>query len=597
MSKLRLYHLYLIIGCIHFSLSPAHAQFSLRIIPVDKDSSFIKTLKLQTNFRTQDELGRYVENLPVQMQGKGYATASIDSISYTTDTTTIHLFSGEPFQWARLSTSGIEKKVLALVAWDDEHFLNKPLNLDQYQAIQEKILSYYENNGYPFAKVYIDSISLTGENEMSGILKAEIGPKYKIDSIRIYGNARISNQFLQQYLDLPNGGFYQKEKLQKISARIRELPYLQEQQPWTLSMLGTGSVLNLHLQQKKSSQVNVLVGLLPSNEQSGKLLVTGEANINLKNAIGNGESIGLNWQQFLPKSPRLNISFQQPYLFKTLFGINTSFDLYKKDSSYVNVNMILGIQYNATSFQTASIYLQNQKTNVLNLDTVQVLITRKLPDVADISSVNFGVSYNFVKTDYRFNPTKGNELLIHATAGTRNVKKSPAILKLRNPSDPSFQYESLYDSIKAKSYQFRVRMTAAHYFPLTRVSTFKTGVELGWFQSPGIFRNELFQIGGYKLLRGFDEESIFVSSFVVLTGEYRYLIGTNSFLFSFIDLGLSGNKQNSTSTKNNYLGAGLGLAFETKAGIFNISYAAGKRNDVKFDLRQSKIHLGFVTLF
>jgi hypothetical protein len=70
-----------------------------------------------------------------------------------------------------------------------------------------------------------------------------------------------------------------------------------------MTMLGTGSVLNLYLQQK-ASQVNVLVGFLPSNDQleSNKLLVTGEANINLRNALGNGETIGVNWQQIQVKS-------------------------------------------------------------------------------------------------------------------------------------------------------------------------------------------------------------------------------------------------------------------------------------------------------
>jgi hypothetical protein len=46
-----------------------------------------------------------------------------------------------------------------------------------------------------------------------------------------------------------------------------------------------------------------------------------------------------------------------------------------------------------------------------------------------------------------------------------------------------------------------------------------------------------------------------------------------------------------------YFGTGLGLAFETKAGIINLSWAVGKRNDTRFNLRQSKIHLGFVNYF
>jgi len=45
------------------------------------------------------------------------------------------------------------------------------------------------------------------------------------------------------------------------------------------------------------------------------------------------------------------------------------------------------------------------------------------------------------------------------------------------------------------------------------------------------------------------------------------------------------------------LGVGLGIAFETKAGIFNMSYAVGKRDDSNFNLRQAKIHLGYVNFF
>jgi hemolysin activation/secretion protein len=107
----------------------------------------------------------------------------------------------------------------------------------------------------------------------------------------------------------------------------------------------------------------------------------------------------------------------------------------------------------------------------------------------------------------------------------------------------------------------------------------------------------LFQIGGYKLLRGFDEESIYASQYAVTTAEYRYLIGRNSFLFTFVDFGWARNTASSANSSHTYFGTGLGMALETKAGIFNISYAVGKRNDLNFDLRQSKIHFGYVNFF
>src|SRR5690606_21959128 len=164
---------------------------------------------------------------------------------------------------------------------------------------------------HPFAKVWLDSVRLTPEGVQAKWMVDE-GPSYKIDSIRVHGNAKISNEFLQRYLNIPHGSMFSKEKLLAISRRIRELPYVEEEQPSKLIWLNSGSVIELYLKQKRSSQVNVLVGFLPNNDQlaSKKLMVTGEANLNLKNALGAGETIGLNWQQLQKSSPRLTLLYQ-----------------------------------------------------------------------------------------------------------------------------------------------------------------------------------------------------------------------------------------------------------------------------------------------
>ncbi len=149
---------------------------------------------------------------------------------------------------------------------------------------------------------------------------------------------------MERYLGIPEGSIYRKDRLLMISRRILELPFVQEERPWSVNMLGTGSILNLYLKPKKSSQIDVLVGLLPNNDQlqSGKLLVTGEATVVLRNPFGNGESLGLDWQQLQQQSPRLNVNFQQPYIFHSPYGVNLAFSLYKKDSSYINTDGIAG---------------------------------------------------------------------------------------------------------------------------------------------------------------------------------------------------------------------------------------------------------------
>jgi len=596
MAKLSAYHKIsgLLIVLLSVSIF-AGAQYALHIQPVDRNSIFIKdSLKLQTGFQNIQNCMSYVKKLPALLLKKGYPSSSVDSVRYDSTSAICILYVGEPIKHSVLNTDSIEPAVL-------EHAgLSKrtPPNILELKKVQEKILSHMENSGYPFASVIVDSVQISADS-MYAVLKLEKGPLYKIDSIRNFGTGSISSNFLQQYLGIKNGSIYRKERMQQISEKIRELPYLQEKQPWNMSLLGTGSILNVYLDTKKSSEVNVLIGLLPSNEQvaDNKLLVTGEANINLKNSLGGGETIGVNWQQIQVKSPRLNILFQQPYLFGSPFGMNFNFDLLKKDSSYVNIGILLGAAYSVSSRQTGSVFVQRLTTNLLTVDTNAVKNNKKLPPEADVSSFNLGVNYEWLTTDYRFNPRKGNEFSITASTGTKNIRKNNVIVKLTDQSDPSYDYNKLYDTFQLSSYQFRVKVKAAHYLPIGRAATLKTAINGGWFQSPDIFRNELFQIGGYKLLRGFDEESIFSSAYGVATAEYRYLLGQNSFLAAFVDYGISTNSSQETHEINNFLGAGVGMSFETKAGIFNISYAAGKRDEQKFNLRQSKIHLGYVNYF
>ena len=576
--------------------SNVNAQYQLHIIYVDKDSSFQpQVLKLQTNFKGQIECEAYIKKIPFNLIAKGYSGVSIDSIIYNKTFAEVQLFLGLQ-SWVQLNIKNVEKRALDESGFSGKSFIDKPFNSNELSYYKERILNYYEKNGYPFASVFLDSISHTS-NVMLANLIVKKGPLYHIDSISVKGNVKISNSFLQHYLGIPRGAVYNKEKLNVVSKRILELPYLQEQQPSELVMLGTGAILNLYLQPKKSSQVNFLIGFLPDNTETGKLRITGDVNLNLKNTLGSGETILLSWQQLQLKSPRLNMGFLQPFIFKSPFGIDFSFELFKKDSAFVQLNAQLGIQYLLSSSQSGKLFIQKQNTFLLSsgLDTNQIKTTKMLPFNIDVSAVNIGIDYEFNNTNYRFNPKNGNEIKLLVSIGIRDINKNNDIVNL---TDPSFNYGSLYDSIKLKAYQFRIKGSAAHYFTTGKRSTLKTIINGGIFNSPNIFRNELFQIGGYKLLRGFDEESIYATQYGVFTAEYRYLVALNSYLFSFIDAGWIKNRYQLVDISNNFISTGIGMVFETKLGLLNLSFAVGKRNDVNFNLSQgAKIHFGYINYF
>jgi outer membrane protein assembly factor BamA len=554
--------------------------------------------KILHSFEFRQEAQRYITNLPTLLSLEGYIGASVDSVHYDISQARVYLYLGAKYKWSKLNLDSIEPTVLENII-SKKFSAEEDLEFGKGQEIQQKLLRYYENNGYPFASVSLQNVVISGAN-VSGTMMVDKGILYHIDSIRIFGKIKIKNRFMQHYLDIFNGELYSNQKLTSISKRLKELPFMKEADPWNVTMLGSGAILNLYLMPKKSSQIDVLIGFLPSSTPDKKSLLTADVHLNLNNALGSGENILLNWQQLQPESPKLNMGYSQPYIFNSRFGINFAFNLYKQDSNYLQLNGLIGLDYVLAQNKSLKVFYQTEKSYLLSggVDSNQVIFTKKLPANIDVRSDNFGLGYHFFNTDYRFNPRHGTELGITATAGIKKIDKNNDIINIQGSQKPPFDYNSLYDSIQLRTYRFRVNASAAQYFTLSRNGVLKTAVNAGILQSPQTFQNELFRLGGYQLLRGFDEESIYANRYAVATAEYRFLTGINSYFYGFSDIASTYTKITSNSFSNFFISAGLGLEFETKFGLLNLSYAVGKRNDVKFDIRNaSKIHFGYINYF
>ena len=572
----------------------AQRSCDLFIISADKDSAFLRSLQLQSSFVDKTSCIQYIHRLPQLLALKGYASSSVDSIREDSASVWIKLFIGNKFTWEKLSISDSANNLLNTLGYHPSEFDHQNFLQQNLEKLYNDVLGHFADNGYPFAKISLDSIFVNGDR-ISGHLNIQSGPLYHVDTVIVEGNVKISRFFLQQYLQVHDHDVYSQQRLDGINQRLSALNYLQQSQPWQIEMLNTGAQLHLYLQPTKSNSVNLLVGLLPQSDQnSGKLLFTGEATVGLRNSFGTGETLGLNWLQPQPRSPQLNVVYQQPYIFRSPFGLNLDFQLQKQDSAYLNINGQFGVQYELNQHQSGALIIQASSTSVLSVDTNQVKLTGELPPVADVNTTSLGLQYNFYNTDYRFNPRRGNEFFASGIFGNKNVKENSSITQIK---DPNFDGGKLYDSVELHSYQFRLQGSAAKFFPLGRQSTIKVAINAGWFQSPDCFQNELFRIGGFKLLRGFDEESIYTNRYSVETAEYRYLLGRNSWFYGFTDLGWAAYNVNDVKFSHTYLGFGVGLSLETNSGIFSISLAEGKRDDTQINFQQAKIHLGFISLF
>jgi hemolysin activation/secretion protein len=174
---------------------------------------------------------------------------------------------------------------------------------------------------------------------------------------------------------------------------------------------------------------------------------------------------------------------------------------------------------------------------------------------------------------------------ITGSIGTRNVKKNSDI------------NSELYDSIELRGTQYRLEGVADYFFPFAQRHVINAGAIGGYLGNSDAFENELFRIGGLKSLRGFNDESIIASSYIIGKLEYRYLMDLNSYLFTFYNLAWYEKNTNTTYVNDTPSGFGAGMAFETKIGIMSLSYALGKEFNNPIQFKTAKIHFGIVNYF
>lgn len=522
-----------------------------------------------------------ISQIIIQLNSKAYLTASLDSILVDSNQYRAFIHLGNVFKWSYLKPVNIDEEVLSKIGFRDKVFNNKPFNQRQLYNFLNETINHYENNGYPFASLSFDSVQIEGNN-FRGNLILNKHHRYKVDSLLIYGTATISERYIQNYIRIKHSDSYNEALIKNISTRIKELPFVEEKQPFKVVFNETESKIILDLKKKQASRFNGILGIQPNNE-TGKLRLTGDVKLNLLNSFKKGEEIIFNWRSIQENTQDLNTGFSYPFVLNTPFGLDYNFKLYKRDTTFIDVFNKIGVRYILKGNNYFSVFYQNKSSSLLSTKNFASLTV--LPDYADISSQLYGIGVYYSKLDYNLNPRKGYSIIAEGAVGTKNIKKNNAIK------------ETLYDGLKLNSSLYNASSILDYYIPLRKRSVIKLSSKNGLTLNESLFDNELIRIGGLFTLRGFDEESIFATFYSIATVEYRFILEQNSFLYLFFD-GAYYEKDNVKGyVSDRPIGFGTGMSFDTKAGIFSISYALGKQFNNPILFRSAKIHFGFINYF
>lgn len=550
-------------------------------LQASKDQDLLKLLSYKKSFTTKEAREKELQQILFIAYDNAYLAAQYDSLKEDTTLLTAFLNFGARYKWAYLKGGNVDEGILSQIGFREKIYQHKPVYFKDVKKIQESLIRYCENNGYPFASVRLDSIEIQGA-ELSAVLKLSKNQLSKIDSIIVQGNAKIANVYLYNYLGIKPGGLYNESQLRKVNIRIAELPFLKSIRSANVTFTERYNKLYLYLDKKRASQFDGIVGILPDNV-TGKVLFTGDVHLNLQNGLGRGELIDMNWRRLETQTQDLKMRLVYPFLLKSPLGIDYNFKLYKKDTTFLEVNQNIGLQYLLIGGNYFKIFYNNKVSSLLSTKGLELATT--LPSVIDMNTNLYGIGLKFERLDYRLNPRKGFYTIVNASTGTKAIRKNAKL----NPV--------AYNGLKLHSSLYTADFEGNLYIPFFSRMTLKLATQAAFLQGEINFQNELFRIGGLKSLRGFDEESIFASSFSIFKVECRYLLEQNSYMYIFGDGAWYENNNVSSYVHDTPYGFGAGISFQTKAGIFSINYALGSQFNNPIQLRSGKIHFGIVNYF
>ena len=582
-----------------FCFSILHAQplFHLKVIASDKDTSALHKL---INYRNSlsDSVSSKKELASVfnQLYEKGFLVTSLDSMQIDSVHFTAFIKLNKQVEWAFLSKGNVSEDLLNRINLKINSFTEKNFYYKEIISIEEKLLTYCENNGFPFAKVWLDSI-VWKENLLSASLMIDKGKLITIDSIKVDGDVKIANAYLYGYLGIKPGDLYNESLIREINKQVDEIPFVQQESAARIIFNDDIASIILQLKNRNASKFDLIIGVLPNNRVSGKVIVTGQGSLDMWNVLGRGERLNLSLDKLQPRSTEFKSALQYPYLLQQPFGINLGFEINKNDTFYIDVKKEIGLQYLFSGRNYIKGFVRNTSSSLLSVDTFEIKQSHTLPSQIDLSVTYYGLEAAYEKLDFRLSPRKGLYLFASAAVGNRKVIRNPAITQLTDLNEPDFNFSSMYDSLPKKSLRYELLAKADKYTSISRTQVLKLSFQTKSLIAPDIFQNELYRIGGNRLLRGFDEQSVYASWYNVVTAEYRYLVQRTSYLFLFADLAYIEHQLPNNFYTDWPKGVGAGLTFQTKAGIFGVSYAVGSERGNPLQLRSAKIHFGYINEF
>ena len=479
-----------------------------------------------------------IEKISDHLQNRGYFTNKVDSILRKENVTTVYYSLGTKVERAILS---VNKE---FVFYFNDYKINNNSVTIPVEKLQSKLLNIskkLDDKGKSFSKVQLKNISIK-KKILFADLKIIESKKRTVNRVIVKGYDEFPKSFLKNYFDLKNQTIFNQQKLGKISSLSKNLQFAKEIKPPEVLFTKDSTFLYLYL---KKQQNNSFDGILNfASKENGGILFNGNIDLKLNNILNTGEKINLFWNSIGEERQEFELFTEIPYIFNSKFSPEISFSIYKQDSSFLN-----------TKFDSKLFYNINPKIKLAftyNSETSKNLEETIVNNVETFNNYFIGLQlqYRIPKNDVFFNDTFFFE--INPTLGQRKITLNSAN-------------------------QFKLEATTSYIWDFNHKSSLYIKNKTGYLNSDSFINNELFRIGGAQSVRGYNEQSIFTSSYSYFNIEYRYLTALEAYFYTITDFGAA----KLLTAQKNLFGLGFGYSFFSKNRNINIGYVVNENLSFK----------------
>ena len=433
------------------------------------------------------------------------------------------------------------------------------IKFEEIQSIAEEITGAFSKTGYPFTNVSFKNHKLIDTLTIEAEMKISYGSKRYIDRVIVQGYEDFPKKFIDKIFMLNKNKPLDIEKALIRSSLIDRTNFGRKKRDPEILFTKDSTTLYLYIEKIKRNSFDSFLSF-DTDENSGKINVQGYAKINLYNTFNSGEKLNFDFQSQKNQDRSLASQIYIPYIFATPINLNYKLNLVKKDSSYTSNESLIDFDmgFGAVS---GGLGLQINKSN-RNEETenVENFVSK---------SINIFTEYSIIDKEDKLIP----ELFKFSARYGRGLKKQ------------------LGDKINFSNFSIELHKK----FNFSSRLKLQSSIVIRGLDSKNLLNNELLRFGGSNSIRGFEDNSIFTNKYILFNTNLNYYINDNIYMYTIFDLANYTNKI--LSIDNNIYSGGFGLSTKSDNGIISMTYSKGNDWGERFNLKNAKISINFLTFF